>query len=358
MEMERMKVTVEAQLSKASRDKIKTYTAQIEKTWHKALESIFSIGDLLIEARKDFRNDKQAYDVLINQLSFGPRVAQRLVSIAETSFLRKSSVQKCLPPCWTTLNELRQLSEAKFNRAIKEKKILPDMTRDDAKAIAHPFSKQKQTELVEEQSSSSEKTSTYSNLVFTAEQSSDFVNQKALLDIQFICNLISDLFENSSRKTSVKVNSDCVKPSKKLGDSEKVFTDLIAATRKIENHNRKLQGKAPLNKLQEILTLLGVDPDCDNGKNGFSLLERLAVSYAKRHGITCIKADQLKWSAAKSDVEPELLGSFMIDVEKQVAKLTSGKSSKRSTTKIYELDSEADEPDEKSRRVFVAHRSH
>lgn len=351
-----MKEAIEAQLSKVSRDKIKTYTARIEQTWHKALESIFSIGDLLIEARKDFRKDPQAYQVLINELSFGPRVAQRLVAIAETSFLRKSSVQKCLPPCWTTLNELRQLSEAKFNRAIKEKKILPDMTRDQAMSIAQPFSKQKQPALVEEKRSPSQKSSTYADLVFTGEPSSDFVNQKALLDIQFICNLISDLFESSPRKTSVKVSSDCVKPSKKLRGSEKVFTDLIVETRKIENHNRKLQGKAQLNKLQEILTLLGVDPDCDNGKNGFSLLERLALSYAKRQGISCIKEEQLKWYAAKSNTEPELLGSFMEDVEKQVAKLTSGKSSKRGITKIYELDSEDDEV-EKSRDIITAHRS-
>ncbi len=349
-----MKETTEAEISKVNRDKIKSYATQIEQTWHKALESIFAIGDLLIEARKDFRNNPHAYQVLVNQLSFGPRVAQRLVAIAETAFLRKSSVQKCLPPCWTTLNELRQLSEAKFNRAIKSKKILPEMTRDDARAIANPFSKQRSADIDDEKSSSSKENSTYSNLLFTAEPSSDFVNQKALLDIQFICNLISVLFETNSRRTSVKVSSDCVKPSKKLRDSEKVFTDLIASARKIENHNRKLDGKAPLNKLQEMLTLLGINPDYDHSKNGFSLLERLAVSYAKRNGISCIKEDQLKWSAARSDIEPELLGSFMEDVEKQVAKLTSGKSSKRDTTKIIELDSE-DVDTKKSRDVFAAH---
>ncbi len=346
----------EAQLSKTSRDKIKTYAARIEQTWHRALESIFAIGDLLIEARKDFRNDKQAYDVLINQLSFGPRVAQRLVAIAETSFLRKSSVQKCLPPCWTTLNELRQLSETKFTRAIKDKKILPDMTREDAKAIAHPFSNQKRADLAEGIYSSSESVSTYSNITFTSDQSTDALNQKALLDIRFICNLVSDLFEINSRKTGVSVTYDCVKPSKKLRDSEKVFIDLIAQVRKVENHNRKLQGKAPLTKVQQIMTLLGIDPD-NLGENGFSLLERFAVSYAKRNGITCIKEAQLKWSAAKNDIEPVLHGSFMDDVERQVDDLISGKTSKRGTTKIYELDSEDDEPDEKSRRVFVAHRS-
>jgi hypothetical protein len=229
------------------------------------------------------------------------------------------------------------------------------MTRDEAKAIANPFSKQKAAEISKEMHSSSEGSSNYSNLVFSAAPSSDSVNQKALLDIQFICNLVSDLFENSPSKANVKVESESRKPSKKLKSSEKVFTDLIAEARKIENHNRKLQGKAPLNKHQEILTLLGVDPD-NVGKNGFSLFERLAVTYAKRNGITCVKEDQLKWSAAKSDVEPELLGSFMIDVEKQVAKLTSGKSSKRGTTKIYELDSDEDEIG-KSRDVFTAHRS-
>lgn len=345
--------TTEAEISKINRDKIKAYAAQIEKHWNSALESIFAIGDLLIEARKDFRKDPQAYQVLVNQLSFQPRVAQRLVAIAETPFLRKSSVQKCLPPCWTTLNELRQLSEAKFNRAIKNKKILPEMTRDDARAIANPFSKPRSADTTDEKSSSKDDT-TYSNLVFTAEPSSDVVNQKALLDIQFICNLISDLFETTSRKTSVKINSDCVKPSKKLRDSEQVFVDLIAATKKVENHNRKIQGKAPLNKLQEILTLLGVDPDYDYSKNGFSLLERLAVSYAKRNGINCIKDDQLRWSAARSDIEPELLGSFMEDVGRQVSKITSGKPSKRGTTKIYELDSE-DVDTKRSRDVFAAH---
>jgi hypothetical protein len=175
------------------------------------------------------------------------------------------------------------------------------------------------------------------------------------MDVQFICNLIHDLFENSTVKSKVKVSSDSVKPSKKLRASEKVFADLIAQVRKVENQKRKLQGKAPLSKLQEMMTLFGIDPD-NLGKNDFSLLERLAVSYAKRHGIDCIKEDQLKWHAAKSDVEPELLGSFMEDVEKQVAKLISGKSSKRGSTKIYELDTDGDEVGQ-SRSVFAAHRS-
>jgi hypothetical protein len=345
--------STEAQISKINREKIKAYTARIEKHWHSALESIFAIGDLLIEARRDFRNDRQAFHVLVNELSFRPQVAKRLEAIAQTAFLRKASVQKCLPACWTTLHELRQLSEAKFNRTVKNKKISPEMTRDDARALANPFSKKRSTDLAEEKSSSNENR-TYSNLVFTAEPSSDVVNQKALLDIQFICNLVSDLFEDNSRKKSVEVKSDCVKPSKKLRGSEKVFTDLIAATRKIENHHRKLQGKAPLNKRKEILTLLGLDPDYQSGSNGFSLLERLAVSYAKRNGITCIKEEQLKWYAAKSDVEPELLGSFMEDVEKQVAKLMSGRSSKRGTTEIYELDSDEDEI-RTSRNVLTSH---
>lgn len=344
------------QFSKVSREKIKTYSVQIEQTWHKTLESIFAIGDLLIRAKSDLRKEPGAYDFLISQLSFGPRVAQRLAAIAETSFLRKPAVQKVLPPCWTTLDQLRQLSEAKFNRAIKNKTIKAEMTRNDAIALAKPFSKQSVKEAEEEPGSVSEDNDTYANLIFSHKQSSDYTNQKALMDVQFICNLICDLFENSTSKSKVKVSSDAVKPSKKLRASEEVFAGLIAQVRKVENHKRKLQGKAPLSKLQEIVSLFGVDPD-NLGRNGFSLLERLAVSYAKRNGITCVKEDQLKWWSAKSDVEPELLGSFMNDVEKQVSEMLSAKKSKQRRTEVIELDVEGDEIKNKSRDIISSHRS-
>lgn len=341
-------------LTKVSRDKIQSYSFRIEQIWYKSLEGIFAVGDLLIRAKKDLSKDKRAYDLLLNILPFGARTAQRLVVIAQTPHFRKPQVQKCLPASWTILDELSGLSESKFNRYIKNDTINTGMNRNEARALAKSSSKRNvvESDVVD---SSRDGDNTYASLIFSLKQSSDYSNQKTLMDAQFICNLICDLFENSTGKSKVKVSSDSVKPSKKLRASEKVFVELIAQVRKVENHNRKLQGKAPLSKLQEIMTLFGIDPD-NLGKNGFSLLERLAVSYAKRHGIDCIKEDQLKWYAARSDVEPELLGSFIEDLEIQVAKLTSSKSSKRGSTKIYELDADEDEV-RQSRSVFAAHRS-
>jgi hypothetical protein len=343
------------QFSKASRDKIKTYSVQIEQTWHKTLESIFAIGDLLIRAETDLKKEKDAYEFLINSLSFGSRTAQRLVAIAKTSHFRKPAVQKALPACWTILYELRGLSETKFNRALKNKTITTGMTRDQAKALTTPFSKQNAVKS-DKEADTSDQDDTYANLIFSLRQSSDYTNQKALMDVQFICNLICDLFDNSTSKSKLKVSSDTVKPSKKLRASEEVFTELIAQVRKVENHKRKLQGKAPLSKLQEIVSLFGVDPD-NLGKSGFSLLERLAVSYAKRNGINCIKDDQLRWSAARSDIEPELLGSFMNEVEKQISEMLSTKKSKQRRTEVIELDVEGDEIKRKSRDIINAQRS-
>lgn len=83
-----------------------------------------------------------------------------------------------------------------------------------------------------------------------------------------------------------------------------------------------------MNALEHILSFLGATPD-NLGEHKFCLTERLALAYARRQGIDCIKESQLKWFAKKSGIEPELLDSFLDDVEQQVSAVLSGESSER-----------------------------
>ncbi len=178
-----------------------------------------------------------------------------------------------------------------------------------------------------------------SSLTISNQNADNFESQKALLDVYFLCDLISNIFDSHPDKPKIKVQQNGKKPSKKLLNSSNVLLELIKEARKVENQNRINHNKAPLTKLQEILSLLGVNPD-NLGKHGFSLMERLAISYAKRNGIDCVDEAQLKWFAENARTEPKLLGSFLLDVQRQAAKLLANKKSNRADTKIYEVDSE------------------
>ena len=296
--------------------KIDAYAAKIEKSWHKALESIFAVGDLINDAKKNLSDDEFAE--LKKALPFGARVAERLASIARDKRLRGKSFQKRLPVCWTTLDVLQRFSDEQLREAKNQRLITPSLTRREAAAILTGFngnsSTAKKTSRANKAKCGGANTE-YATLVF--EVPVDLKNHKALMDVEFVCDLMALVFGESPGRPKIKVKREGAKPSKKLLKSYGVLKELITEVRKVDNKRREQRGESPLTKLQEVLSLLGLDPD-NFGESEFSLMERIALSYAQRHDVNCIKETQLKWFAASNASEPELLGSFLEDVEDYV----------------------------------------
>lgn len=316
--------------------KIDAYVAKIENSWQKTLETIFAVGDLIENASKELSRDE--YALLLNSLSFGPRAAEQLRRIANDKRLRKVSLQKSLPACWTTLCELNRYSDKELERAKKEKWIKPCRTRAEIIAYRNNLRNGNQkskakaaTTLVRDRAG----VITSPTLIF--EVPDDLSNYKALLDIHFICNLAHEVFSSISGKSKVRVNRAGTQPSKKLLSSHNVLHKLIKKAREVENHKRAKQGQAPLNDIQAILSLFGADPDA-LGETNFSLMERIALAYARRQGINCIEDWQLNWFAAKNGIEPVLQGSFLDDVDKQVAAIIAGKRGKPTTPGLHQRE--------------------
>ena len=297
--------------------KINNYSARICAAWNRAVESIFAVGDLIVEAKKELSDEE--HDALLNRLPFGPRAAQMLEKLASDPRLRKKRIQKLLPPHWGTLVELNRLTPKEFEIAKKKNLITPEVTREDVisfrKQLRGNGSEAKTTNTIPAKEILNE--SSHSTLIFEIPEGLN--NVKTLLDLRFLYYLASTLFNNSDGKNKLNVAPFNL-PAEAL-DSYKVYCQLMEQAHKLENHSREKKGKKPLNEIQKMLSLLGGDPD-KLGEHGFCLMERISLAYAKRQGLDCVKEKDLKWFAAKPGTKPKLLGSFLHDVAEYVESIT------------------------------------
>jgi len=105
------------------------WSSEIHAAWNGVKESIFRVGDILVGARKQL--DRAGFDELLTRLPFEKRTAQRLIAIASDKRLRRASVMKQLPSCWSTLYEIRGLNDAQLTKGIESKVINPQITRSE-----------------------------------------------------------------------------------------------------------------------------------------------------------------------------------------------------------------------------------
>ena len=113
----------------------KTFADQINGTWRKGAGNFIDCGKLLAEANDELPRD--AFNILIkSKLDFEASVARKLMRIAANEILC-AHVHK-LPPCWSTLYELSQLTESTLKAAFADGTIHPGMQRKDAVALKPP----------------------------------------------------------------------------------------------------------------------------------------------------------------------------------------------------------------------------
>jgi hypothetical protein len=101
-------------------------------SWRKSVGDLIACGRHLVEAHKELSRD--AFNAMVkSKLEFEASVARKLLRIAANETLC-AHVNK-LPPHWSTLYYLSQLSESVLKAAFADGKIHPDMMRKDAIAL-------------------------------------------------------------------------------------------------------------------------------------------------------------------------------------------------------------------------------
>ena len=103
------------------------YATEIKGYWHKALESIFAVCALLIEAKKKL--DPRDWELLKDELPFSDSVLKKLLVIGKDSRLQKRVVYDLLPPNYSIVYEVTQLTDDELETAVQQGEISPRMRR-------------------------------------------------------------------------------------------------------------------------------------------------------------------------------------------------------------------------------------
>lgn len=113
------------------------WAKEIRAAHQQSVEAVIKIGRLLIAAKRSLPHG--AFQKMIEQdLPFGLRTAQILMAIAKDQRLANAKHVSLLPPHWSTLYALHELTDAQFNKAIKARRIHPDMERDEVRSLRLP----------------------------------------------------------------------------------------------------------------------------------------------------------------------------------------------------------------------------
>jgi hypothetical protein len=105
----------------------KKFAVCITAAWRKSVTAIIETGQLLVEAKAKLTHGTFT-GMVENDLDFGPRTAQCLMKIAHTPWLVNPKTSSLLPPCWTTLYALTQLTAKEFKEARERGWIQADLT--------------------------------------------------------------------------------------------------------------------------------------------------------------------------------------------------------------------------------------
>ena len=110
------------------------WAARITACWRASVEAILEVGRLL-EAAKEALPHGEFGKMIEAELPFGDRTARMLMTIAGDPRLTDRKHASVLPAHWGTLYELTKFDDEKFEQAVEQKIIRPDMERRDVKVM-------------------------------------------------------------------------------------------------------------------------------------------------------------------------------------------------------------------------------
>ena len=130
-------INQDKQLSKTA----KKYQVVITDLYGKTVKSIIAVGQKILEAENKLPSDE--YFDLLHSLPFSDETAKKFRLIAENKELTKPENILKLPPAYSTLYQISQLSANEIKTKIVKGEINPNMTRMDAEEIKNKTKKKK-----------------------------------------------------------------------------------------------------------------------------------------------------------------------------------------------------------------------
>jgi hypothetical protein len=112
---------------KARSNLVHYYASEIRQHWKRALESIFAVADLLVEAKKKL--DPSDWEHLKDELPFSDSVLEKLLVIGRDKRLRRSNIYGLLPPNYSIIYEITQLDNEELRTAVMDGEISPRIHR-------------------------------------------------------------------------------------------------------------------------------------------------------------------------------------------------------------------------------------
>ncbi len=114
--------------------------AAIHVAWQKNLENILNVGRMLVQVKS--RISRGRFAIMVNdELPFGARTAQMLMTVAEDKRIANAKHASHLPPSWMTLYNLTRLTDAEFEFGVDAGMIRPDLQRKHIRLIKDAASK-------------------------------------------------------------------------------------------------------------------------------------------------------------------------------------------------------------------------
>jgi hypothetical protein len=109
--------------------KVDHYATSIVRGWRETVESILQIGKTCAEAFASL--DHLQRQKLYEKLPFGEATFSKLITIGKSETLLDVEVQEHLPPSWSIMYQLTNLTREEARKAIAEEALTPETTRTE-----------------------------------------------------------------------------------------------------------------------------------------------------------------------------------------------------------------------------------
>jgi len=113
------------------------WACQIRARWNMAVSDIIATGQLLIDAKAELPHG-EFEAMVVEDLGWSPRTAQRLMAVATHPVLANATHVSLLPAAWGTLAELARLEPEVLTAAIERGDVRPDMKRAEVARLLRP----------------------------------------------------------------------------------------------------------------------------------------------------------------------------------------------------------------------------
>lgn len=121
-------------VNKVNRKKVEDWAIQIENAYVKSIQSLITVGKLLIKAKAELSKEEYSY-LIKEELRFDESKISKFIKIASNKLITDANNIRDLPAEPSIVYELTFLNPAEFKKAINKGLINPDMSLKEAEEL-------------------------------------------------------------------------------------------------------------------------------------------------------------------------------------------------------------------------------